>query len=271
MIKIIYRLISCILVIVVFFACTPSEEPTSIDVPETEPTSGGDRQLEEDQMKETPEPSEAASEETAPAPSTDATEPPPAAGPPPALLDPNLAHEQAPSQFQALFSTTKGDFTISVTRDWAPQGADRFYNLVRVGFFTDIAFFRVLSGFMAQFGVYGDPEIAEAWRAARIPDDPVTQSNGRGYLSFATAGPGTRTTQLFINFGDNAGLDGQGFSPIGQVTEGMEVVDSLYADYGEGAPRGDGPNQQLIQNVGNSYLKKQFPKLDYIKSASIIE
>ena len=186
------------------------------------------------------------------------------------LLSPASLNATAPAEFDAKFTTTKGDFVIHVTRAWAPHGADRFYNLVRAGFFTDVAFFRVLTGFMAQFGISPDPAIARAWMQANIPDDKVTQSNKRGRLTFATAGPGTRTTQLFINYTNNAGLDGQGFAPLGEVTEGMDVVDKLYADYGEGAPGGRGPEQGRTQSEGKAYLERYFPKLDKILSAKIV-
>lgn len=187
----------------------------------------------------------------------------------PALLEPSLAREQAPEQFRVKFETTKGDFLVEVHRDWSPRGADRFYNLVKIGFYNDVAFFRVLEGFVAQFGINGNPEVNKAWRNATITDDPVKHSNTRGTLVFATGGPNTRTTQLFINYADNTNLDRSGFSPFGEVVEGMEVVNSLYAGYGEGAPRGSGPNQALIQAAGNSYLKSRFQKLDYVKSASL--
>ena len=177
---------------------------------------------------------------------------------------------KAPESFKVKFETTKGNFTIEVTRSHAPNGADRFYNLVQSGFFKDVAFFRVISGFMCQFGIHGDPKVAAAWRSAQIADDPVKGSNTRGAITFATAGPNTRTTQLFINFGNNTRLDGMGFSPFGKVTEGMDVVDKINSEYGEGAPQGKGPNQGLVQREGNAYLKKDFPNLDYIKSASII-
>lgn len=185
------------------------------------------------------------------------------------LLNPELAVEKAPETFKAVFKTTKGDFTVEVTRAWAPLGADRFYNLVRAGYFTDIAFFRIISGFMAQFGIHGDPAVSAKWRDARINDDAVLQSNLKGYVSYAMAGPNTRTTQFFINFGNNARLDGSGFSPFGRVISGMEVVESLYAGYGEGAPSGQGPDQGRTQMQGNAYLKKDFPKLDYITGASL--
>src|SRR5213596_1497254 len=150
--------------------------------------------------------------------------------------DPGFA-QQAPDSFRVRISTTKGDFVIAVHRAWAPRGADRFYNLVRSGFYDGVRFFRVIPGFMAQFGIHGDTAVTAAWRPRVIQDDPVRRTNGRGMVSFATAGPGTRTTQLFINYSDNSRLDGMGFSPFGRVVEGMDVVDRLYGGYGEGAPR----------------------------------
>ncbi len=189
------------------------------------------------------------------------------------LLDPE--HEswsrQAPDSFKARLTTNEGDIVIQVTREWAPKGTDRFYNLVDNGFYDGCRFFRVIKGFMAQFGINGDPEVSAVWRRQRIKDDPTKQSNTRGRVTFATAGPDTRTTQLFINFGDNAFLDDQGFAPFGEVVEGMDVVDRLFADYGEGAPHGNGPDQGRIQQEGNAYLKAEFPKLDYIIHAEIIE
>ncbi len=186
------------------------------------------------------------------------------------LLQPGSLKDKAPEVFKAKFATTQGDFVVEVDRDWSPYGADRFYNLVKNGFYTNASFFRVISGFMVQFGIPARPEVARAWANATIPDDPVKQSNVRGNITFATAGPNTRTTQVFINFGDNRGLDAQGFSPFGKVTEGMEVVDKLYSGYGEGAPSGNGPNQGRLTNEGKPYLDKNFPKLDSIKSASIV-
>lgn len=186
------------------------------------------------------------------------------------LLAPEKASEKAPLVFKARFATTKGDIVIEVHRDWSPNGADRFLNLVKAGYFDDVAFFRNVQGFMVQFGINGQPEVSTKWRAAKIKDDPAAgQSNTRGYISFATAGPNTRTTQLFINFGNNSRLDGMGFTPFGKVTEGMEVVDKLYNGYGEGAPRGRGPDQGRIQSEGNAYLKKDFPLLDWVKAARI--
>ena len=192
------------------------------------------------------------------------------AKPAPSFADPGKLAEKAPDTFKAQFNTTKGKFVIEVTRSLSPNGADRFYNLVRSGYFTDVEFFRVIPGFMCQFGIHGDPAVSAKWRDANIPDDPVKGSNTRGTITFATAGPGTRTTQLFINFVDNANLDGMGFSPFGKVVEGMAIVDKINGEYGEGAPGGNGPSQGRIQMEGNAYLKKDFPNLDYIKSASIV-
>jgi peptidyl-prolyl cis-trans isomerase A (cyclophilin A) len=188
-----------------------------------------------------------------------------------ALLDPSRATERAPARFRVRFETTRGPFVVEVTRAWAPRGADRFYNLVRAGYYDDVAFFRVISGFMVQFGINGDPRVNAAWQVASIPDDPVTQSNRRGMVTYAMAGPDTRTTQLFINFRDNTGLDGQGFAPFGSVVEGLAVVDSLYSGYGEGAPRGMGPDQGRAQAEGNAYLRGSFPKMDFVKSARLVK
>jgi peptidyl-prolyl cis-trans isomerase A (cyclophilin A) len=185
------------------------------------------------------------------------------------LANPAALNEKAPATYKARFDTSKGVFVLDVHRDWAPIGADRFYNLVKNGFYDDARFFRVISGFMVQFGISGDPQLSTPWRAAQIKDDPVKQSNKRGFITFATAGPNTRTTQVFINFGDNSRLDGMGFAPFGQVTSGMNVVDALFSDYGEGAPQGRGPNQGRMQAEGNAYLKKDFPKLDYVRKATI--
>jgi peptidyl-prolyl cis-trans isomerase A (cyclophilin A) len=186
------------------------------------------------------------------------------------LASPAFAQsEQAPPTYKVKFETNKGNFVIEVHRDWAPKGADRFYDLVKSGFYNDVRFFRVISGFMAQFGISGNPQAMTEWRDKPIQDDPVKQSNKRGMLTFAMAGPNTRTTQVFINYADNSRLDDMGFSPVGQVVSGMDVVDKLYSGYGEGAPRGSGPSQGLLQQQGNAYLKKDFPKLDYIKKATI--
>jgi peptidyl-prolyl cis-trans isomerase A (cyclophilin A) len=187
----------------------------------------------------------------------------PASGPSRALLHPELLKAKAPDVFKARFTTTKGDFVIEVHRVWSPLGTDRFYNLVKSGFFTNAHFFRVVRGFVVQFGLNASPAVNKAWEGAKIQDDPVTQTNAKGTITFATAGPRTRTTQLFINLADNGRLDGMGFSPFGQVTEGMDVVEKLYFGYGET------PNQGRIQTEGKAYLDKNFPLLDSIKAAKI--
>jgi peptidyl-prolyl cis-trans isomerase A (cyclophilin A) len=189
-----------------------------------------------------------------------------------ALLDPSLAQEKAPDKFKARFTTTQGDFVIEVTRDWAPNGADRFYNLVKIGYFDDVAFFRNIEGFMVQFGINGDPAVNKKWNKANIKDDRVKESNKHGYITFAQSGlPNSRTTQVFINFGDNSRLDQDRFAPFGRVVEGMDVVEALYNGYGEGAPRGRGPDQGRVQDEGNAYLKQKYPKLDYVQTAKIEE
>ncbi len=174
--------------------------------------------------------------------------------------------------YQVKFETSKGDFTVEVHPEWAPLGAAQFKEIVEDGVFNDARFFRVIEGFMVQLGIAGDPEVSAKWRNKQIKDDPTTQSNTRGMITFATAGPNTRTSQVFINFGDNSFLDNQGFAPFGKVIgNGMDVVDELYKEYGEGAPQGRGPAQGQIQSKGNEYLKADFPKLDYIKKATIVE
>jgi len=185
------------------------------------------------------------------------------------LGNPAALTEQAPATYKARFDTNKGAFVVDVRREWAPVGADRFYNLVKSGFFDDNRFFRVISGFMVQFGINGNPQVSAPWRNAQIKDDPVKQSNKRGFITFATAGPNSRTTQVFVNFGDNARLDAMGFAPFGQVSSGLDVVDQLYSAYGEGAPSGRGPNQGRIQAEGNAYLTKEFPNLDFVRKATI--
>jgi peptidyl-prolyl cis-trans isomerase A (cyclophilin A) len=182
----------------------------------------------------------------------------------PTLLHPAALNAKAPDVFNVKFTTTKGDFVVQVTRAWAPLGADRFYNLVKHGFFTDAAFFRVVPGFIIQFGLSANPAVNKVWQSANIKDDPSKQSNKPGYLTFATAGPNTRTTQLFINFGNNTFLDSQGFTPFGQVTSGMEVVQKLYSGYGER------PDQHSITALGKPYLDKNFPDIDSISSATIV-
>ena len=187
------------------------------------------------------------------------------------LLNPAGLKEQAPATYKVNFDTSAGSFVIQVNRDWAPHGADRFYNLVKNGFYDDARFFRAIAGFMVQFGINGDPKVSAVWQKAQIPVDPVKQSNKRGFITYAMgASPSTRTTQVFINFRDNSNLDKMGFAPFGEVVApGMDVVDKINTSYGEGAPRGKGPEQGRIQAEGNAYLMKSFPKLDYIKSATI--
>ena len=187
-------------------------------------------------------------------------------------ITPDKAIEKAPAKYTVRLETTKGNIDIDIQREWAPLGADRFFNLVKLGYYTDVAFFRVIPRFMAQVGLSGTPELNTIWRSARIMDDPVKQSNTRGMVTFATSGRNSRTTQFFINFRNNARLDGMGFAPFGKVKDSsLAVLDSLHDGYGEGAPRGRGPSQGKIQREGNSYLKKGFPKLDYIKRAVVIK
>lgn len=181
----------------------------------------------------------------------------------PTLLHPATLKATAPAVYEVTFDTTKGRFVVQVTRAWAPQGADRFYNLVRHHFYDGVAFFRVVPNFMVQFGLNGSPAVNKAWMSANIKDDPVTQSNKPGYITFATAGPNTRTTQVFINYANNAFLDGQGFAPFGQVTSGMEVVQAIYSGDDER------PDQGAITNQGNVYLSKSFPNLDKVKTAKV--
>jgi len=183
------------------------------------------------------------------------------------LRNPAALTEKAPDVYRAKFETTKGVFVIEVTRAWAPIGADRFYNLVKNGYYDNCRFFRIVPDFMVQFGINGDPNLNVVWRQAQIADDPVKKQNTRGYVTFAkSSAPNSRTTQVFINYGDNSGnLDPQGFAPFGKVVDGMKVVNSLYSGYGQD------PDQGRIQLEGNAYLEKRFPKLDYIKSAVILE
>lgn len=180
------------------------------------------------------------------------------------LLQPEKLREMAPQEFTVEMKTTKGNVKIAVYRDWAPDGADRFYNLVKSGFFRDIAMFRMVKGFVVQFGIHGSPLVSSVWRDATIADDAVKETNARGTLTFAKAGPDTRTTQLFINLQDNPRLDAMGFAPIGKIVEGMDVIDAMNFSYGER------PNQARIQREGNDYLKKSFPGLDYIESINIL-
>ncbi len=206
---------------------------------------------------------------SAPAPGTAMTAKPPvhhtatAAKIDPALLHPAMLKATAPDQYEVTFKTTAGDFVVAVTRAWAPIGADRFYNLVKHGFYNDATFFRVVPGFVVQFGLSANPAVNAAWEKANIKDDPVTQSNHTGFLTFATAGPNTRTTQLFISLGENARLDSMGFAAFGQVTSGMDVVQKIFSGYGES------PDQAQITAEGKAYTDKNFPKLDRIISATV--
>ena len=189
---------------------------------------------------------------------------PPKAAAAPSLLTPSSLRAKAPEMYKVKFTTTKGDVIIQVNRAWAPVGADRFYNLVKNGFYTNAAFFRIVPGFVAQFGIGARPEVSAVWENAKILDDKVTQSNKRGTLTFATAGPNTRTTQIFINYGDNTGLDGQGFAPFGNVIDGMDLVDKFFAGYRES------PDQGRITAQGKAYLDRSFPNLDRIVTAVIM-
>jgi len=188
------------------------------------------------------------------------------------LLDPEASEfmAEAPETFNARFETSKGDFVIEVVRDWAPNGADRFYNLVRNGFYDGTRFYRAIDGFMVQFGLHGDPAVTEAWQSERITDDPVVETNAPGTVTFAMASErDTRTTQIFINLVDNARLDDMGFAPIGRIIEGMDVVRQLYTGYGEGPP-GRGPDQNRVRSEGNVYLTREFPDLDYVERATVV-
>jgi peptidyl-prolyl cis-trans isomerase A (cyclophilin A) len=180
--------------------------------------------------------------------------------PGPDLLHPATLTAKAPEVYEVKFATTKGDFVIRVTREWAPQGADRFYNLVLSHFYDEASFFRVLPGFVVQFGLNANPQISRVWQTANFKDDPVKQSNRPGFITFATAGPNTRTTQVFINLGNNAQLDSMGFAAFGEVTEGMDVVRQLYSGYGEGAPSGRGPDQGSVSSRFGFVAREGLPR-----------
>jgi homoserine O-acetyltransferase len=191
-----------------------------------------------------------------------------------ALMDPEHAIWEGPARavFQARFETSKGDFVMEVHRDWAPIGADRLYNLVRTGFYDDSRFYRIRAGFIAQFGLPGDPAVTAVWYDRAMPDDPVVESNTRGFVAYAMTGPDTRTTQLYINLADNSRLDDQGFAPIGRIIEGMDVVDRLYAGYDETAGGGmRGGKQGKIRSGGNAHLDAEFPNLDRLIRATILK
>ena len=221
---------------------TPAEQPA--EAPPAEPEAKEEPAAEPEAKK--PEPKAAAAKKS--------------------LQNPSALNEKAPENYQVKFETSKGDILIDVTRSWAPHGADRFYNLVKNGFYDDCRFFRVVTNFIVQFGMHGDARTSQIWANAQIKDDPVTKTNRKGAVVFATAGPNTRTTQVFINLKANAFLDNQGFAPFGQISsEGMKIVESLYSGYGER------PEQPMIRTQGNNYLKSKFPELDYIKKATIVE
>ncbi len=242
-------------------ACDKTEEPTG-HAPATPPSAASAAAAQP--LKA--EPASSASAESAAAAASAAQTAPAAAPPNPALLKPEAAKETAPAKFKAKFSTTKGDFVVEATRAWAPIGVDRFYNLIKLGFYQDTAFFRVVPDFVVQFGIHGTPQVSAAWRPATIQDDPKSkQSNDRGTLTYAKGGPNSRTTQLFINYKDNARLDAMGFPPIGKVIQGIEVVDAINKEYGEY------PQQQILQTEGNSYLRRAFANLDYIKSVTLMK
>lgn len=192
------------------------------------------------------------------------------AAPRKSLMNPAAFRETAPETYNVKFDTSAGEFVIRVTRAWAPNGADRFFNLVKNGFYDEARFFRAVPNFMVQFGINGNPTVAKIWQTARIPPDKVTQSNKKGFITFAMgATPDTRTTQVFINFRNNTNLDGMGFAPFGEVVSGIENVDKIYTGYGEAAPRGSGPPQARVVAEGNAYLTKSFPKMDFIRKATI--
>lgn len=254
------------MILVVALAACDSKAPEKKADADAKAGAKGDAKAPETKTGKTPEVKEGPGK--ADAKEADA----PAADVDPKLLDPAAANEKAPDSYKVKFETTAGAFVIEVKRDQAPIGADRFYNLVKIGFYDGTAFFRAIKGFMVQFGLHGEPAVNKVWRGAQIDDDPVKGSNKRGMLTFAKQNrPNTRTTQVFINFSDNANLDGMGFAPFGTVVEGMDVVDKIHTGYGEGAPRGRGPSQGRIQSEGNAYLEKDFPELDFIKTATIME
>jgi len=177
----------------------------------------------------------------------------------------------APDRYRAKFETSKGDFVVEVTRAWAPRGADRFHELLQMHYFDEGRFFRVLPGFIAQFGIHKDFNVHATWRELVIADDPPREKNLRGTLAFAQSGPNTRATEAFINLKDNPELDDQGFAPFGKIVEGVELIDALYSGYGELGPKGKGPDAGRAENEANEYIAPRFPRLDYIKRARLEE
>jgi len=244
-----------------FFGCQAKEQTA-----ETPPPEKPKAEAPAEPKPETPSPAPGQPEVKASAPAAA-----PRQGYDRALLRAVLLKDKAPDTFQVKFATTRGDFVVTVNRAWAPIGADRFYNLVKHHFLDNASFFRVHPEFIVQIGISAYPPVSAAWRNATIKDDPVKESNKKSFITFATAGPNTRTTQLFINLGDNSGLDKSGFSPFGQVTEGMHVVEMLYEGYGEIPARGGpGPEPAEIERQGKPYIDKNFPKLDSIKTATLL-
>ena len=241
-----------------FFGCKAKEQTA-----ETQPPEKPKAEAPAQPKAETPAPAPAQPEASASAPAEA-----PRKGYDRALLRPAPLKDKAPEKFQVKFTTTRGDFTVTVNRAWAPIGADRFYNLVRHHFYDNASFFRVVPGFVVQFGISAYPPVSAAWENANVEDEPVIQSNKRGYLTYAkTSMPNTRSTQIFINLKDNAGLDRQGFSPFGVVDgKGMNVVDMLYDQYTESS----GPDQDKISKLGKAYLDQGWPKLDSIKTATLV-
>lgn len=263
------HLLSTALVLAVATACSGDTGPDDgeAEAKKTAPAKEAPAKAQDATQKADPAGAEAAGEaKSAPEPT------PLPEGAPPALTDPSLAAETAPASYTCRFDTTKGTFAVKVTREWAPNGADRFYNLCKVGYFHEARFFRNVAGFMVQFGMSAYPEATKVWQKATIKDDPVVQSNKPLYVTFAkTNRPDSRSTQVFINHKDNANLDAMGFAPFGQIVEGADVVKSLYTGYGEGAPRGRGPRQDILAAYGEVYLAAEFPKLDKITKTTLVE
>src|SRR6266852_269534 len=245
-----------------FFGCKAKEQ-TAEAPPREQPKA---------EAPATPKAEPPAAAATQPEAAVSAPAPAPRSGYDRALLRAALLKDKAPETFQVKFTTTRGDFVVTVNRAWAPNGADRFYNLVKHHFFDNASFFRVHPGFIVQFGISAYPPVSAAWSNATIKDDTVKQRNKMNFVTFATAGPNTRTTQLFINLVDNSRLDKDGFAPFGKVTEGINVVEMLYEGYGEiPAMGGPGPEPGDIERLGKAYIDKSFPKLDSIKSTTLIE
>jgi peptidyl-prolyl cis-trans isomerase A (cyclophilin A) len=254
--------VSAVVMAVLFSGCKAKEQTAEAPPPE-QPKA----EAPATPKTETPAPTAAQPEGTANAPTaSSAPAPAPKSSYDRALLRAAMLKEKAPDTYVVKFSTTRGDFDVTVHREWAPLGADRFYNLVKHHYYDNGSFFRVVPGFVVQFGLSAYPPVSAAWTNAKLKDDPVKQSNKKGYLTFATAGPNTRTTQVFINLKDNARLDGMGFAPFGVVEgKGMNVVEMLYDQYGDNA----GPDQSQIEAQGKPYLDKGWPKLDSIRTATL--